>query len=163
MTADVLNALARRAKKGYARTKEGRSSWLAGTFELASALSEARKKLPSDQEFHAWIGKADLASINKDDRAALVCIGSYRNAAQEYFASNSGDLVVANVRPTHQARLTGFAACETAGGAHVHPSSFRHDGTESIPFAVFERAVPRRWSVSRRCRWICPEIASPEP
>ncbi len=88
MKTDALSTLARRAKNGYARTKEGRSGWLAGTFELATALSQARKKLPSDQEFHAWIAKAGLASISKDDRAALIYIGDHQKAAREYFTSN---------------------------------------------------------------------------
>ena len=92
MTRDTLSIsmLARRAKSGYESTQKGRSGWLAGTFELATALSEARKKLPSDQEFHSWISKAGLASISKDDRAALICIGDYQNAARKYFASNEG-------------------------------------------------------------------------
>ena len=88
MTTDALSTLARRAKKGYARTKQGRSGWLAGTFELATALSQARKKLPRDQEFHAWIAKAGLASISKDDRAALIYMSDHQKAARKYFTSN---------------------------------------------------------------------------
>jgi hypothetical protein len=61
MTRNALSTLARRAKRGYETSRRGRSSWLAGTFELATALSNARKQPPSDQEFHSWINKAGLA------------------------------------------------------------------------------------------------------
>ncbi|MHC2412878.1 hypothetical protein ACVJGC_005469 [Bradyrhizobium diazoefficiens] len=83
--AKTMNTLARAAKRGYERTKKGRTEFTAGTFELAAALRKARKKLPSDQAFHAWIGKASLASISKDDRAALIVIGGNVKAARKYF------------------------------------------------------------------------------
>ncbi|QHP69444.1 hypothetical protein EI171_20435 [Bradyrhizobium sp. LCT2] len=82
------DALARVAKRGYERSKKGRTEFLAGTFEVAPALSKARKKLPSDQAFHDWIIKAGLRDMSKDDRAALIIIGSNVKAARKYFREN---------------------------------------------------------------------------
>ena len=122
MTTDALSTLARRAKKGYARTKQGRSGWLAGTFELATALSQARKKLPRDQEFHAWIAKAGLASISKDDRAALIYMRRSPEGRARILYLKRGVMVLAAVCPTTQIRKfhSGFAGCETADNELLH-------------------------------------------
>jgi hypothetical protein len=80
-----LSALARSAKQGFEQSRRGRADFLAGTFKMAAALNEARKKFANDQKFHAWISQAGLASISRDDRAALICIGQNRKAARDYF------------------------------------------------------------------------------
>jgi hypothetical protein len=58
---------------------------MAGTFELAEALSTARKKFRSDNDFRRWLNGAGLASITPNDRAALILIGRYPKEAREYF------------------------------------------------------------------------------
>ncbi|MEY9754624.1 hypothetical protein ABIE73_002019 [Bradyrhizobium yuanmingense] len=83
-----LSTLARSARNAYARTKEARSGFISGTFELAAAFSAARKKLPSDQAFHEWIDKARLRCVSRDDRAALIYIGNHAKAARQYFMQN---------------------------------------------------------------------------
>ncbi|OSI77933.1 hypothetical protein BSZ21_02695 [Bradyrhizobium canariense] len=83
-----LQALGRSAKRAHQRTKEGRTEFIAGTFELAAAFCRARSKLPSDQAFHAWIEQAGLRSIDKDDRCALILIGRHVTAARRFFMQN---------------------------------------------------------------------------
>jgi hypothetical protein len=83
-----LSTLAKQAKHGFERCKRGRTDYVNGTLELAIALSKARKELPADQKFHAWLSKAGLASISRDDRAALVCIGENIKRARAYFHEN---------------------------------------------------------------------------
>jgi hypothetical protein len=80
-----LSLSARRAKHAFEKTKKGRAAFIAGTIELATELSTSRKKLPSDQAFGAWLAKAGLASISKDDRAALILIGQHVAKARKFF------------------------------------------------------------------------------
>jgi hypothetical protein len=89
MTKTALSMLARRAKHGYAQTKKGRADFIAGTFELSAALRTARKQLPNDQRFHAWIDRAGLASISKDDRASLIFLAENAGAARKFFRENA--------------------------------------------------------------------------
>ena len=84
----TLRALASRAKRGHERTKQGRAGWLAGTFELAAALSEARKKLPANSAFSEWLVRSKLTMISNDDRAALITIGQNVEAARKQFKAN---------------------------------------------------------------------------
>jgi hypothetical protein len=101
-----LSTLASRAKRAYEHTKQGRTAWLTGTFELAGALSKARNELPADQEFSSWLAKAGLTKLSKDDRAALITIGSNAKAARAYFRANdswSWRLCAAEVRSVSQA------------------------------------------------------------
>ena len=76
-------------KRGHERTKQGRAGWLAGTFELAAALSEARKKLPANSAFSNWLVRSKLTIISNDDRAALIVIGQNVTAARRYFVANN--------------------------------------------------------------------------
>jgi hypothetical protein len=69
-----LYVLARSALSGYRKAQGGRTAWLEGTFTLARALRSARKQLPADRAFAAWLVKAGLRGLAKDDRAALLTI-----------------------------------------------------------------------------------------
>jgi len=80
-----LAALARTASSAYRKTRGGRAAWLQGTFSLARTLRSARKQLPADRDFNAWLIKAGLRGLDKDARAALLTIGANVRAARAYF------------------------------------------------------------------------------
>ena len=114
MTMKILSTLASRAKHGYAKAEQGRAGWLQGTFELAAALSEARKRLPADTEFSKWLVQHKLTNkvrgratpLSNDDRAALIVIGQNVKAARKDFKANddswSWRLVAGRIRATSQ-------------------------------------------------------------
>jgi hypothetical protein len=149
MRNNELSALARSAKQGFEQSKRGRADFVAGTFKMAAALSEARKKFANDQKFHAWISQAGLASIGRDDRAALICIGQNRKAASDYFArteSWSWRMCAQDVRFTRVQQLRGFATTvsQPATPLRIHVTSVVEQETVCVPRVIPQEAPALR-------------------
>jgi hypothetical protein len=129
-----LSELAQCAKHAYERTQKGRAEFLDGTFELAAALSTARKHFPADRAFASWLNEAGLRTLSKDDRCALIAIGLNVEEAREYFEENgdacSWRLCAKKMRPVSQAEIP-------AEQQAVEP--MRESPTVSLPKAI--RAV----------------------
>lgn len=67
-----LSRLAQRIRSAYDRTQHGRSEWIEGTLELASALADGRGAFPADRQFSIWLAENDLDLLSANDRAALI-------------------------------------------------------------------------------------------
>jgi hypothetical protein len=58
------------------QTKGAREDWIEGTLGVARQLFKARQLFPSDQAFSGWLGENGYDDFNKNDRAALINMGT---------------------------------------------------------------------------------------
>jgi hypothetical protein len=68
--------IAKRLRQKLDAWRDAKERWAVALRELASELYAARKMHSSNQAFSIWLAENELDDIGKDDRAALIGIGS---------------------------------------------------------------------------------------
>jgi hypothetical protein len=80
-----LDAAWKKVQDGLEREAEGRELWIKGMEQLITALCDARRHLPADQEFHKWLTDYGYGEdrLNRHDRAALLNMGDVFNVTRD--------------------------------------------------------------------------------
>ena len=107
-----LAQIAERIRAAYDRAAKGEREWIAGTLELAEALTEGRERFPDNGHFSHWLIDQDLDAIGANDRAALIGMGKNLEVAKavlEETQSRSWQLIWLN---EVQSRLTSASKTE---------------------------------------------------